>query len=46
MKLNKNTEVKSMYWDCETEGVKIIIEGGKNLNVDELVNNNVDYEVI
>ena len=46
VKLNKNTEVKSMYWDCETEGVKIIIEGGKNLNVDELVNNNVDYEVI
>jgi len=46
VKLNKNTDVKSMYLDCETEGVKIIIEGGKNLNVDELVNNNVDYEVI
>lgn len=45
VKLNKNTDLKAMYWDCEVEGTKIIIEGGKNLNVDELVNNNVDYEV-
>ena len=45
VKLNKNTDLKAMYWDCEVEGTKIIIEGGKNLNVDELVNNNVGYEV-
>lgn len=46
IKLNKSTDLKSVYWDCEVEGTKIIIEGGRNLNVDELVNNNVDYEVI
>lgn len=28
------------------DGSNLIIEGGRNLNVDELVNNNVDYEVI
>lgn len=46
IKLNKKTDLKSVYWDCDVEGTKIIIEGGRNLNVDELVNNNVDYEVI
>lgn len=46
VKLNKNTDVKSMYLDCETEGVKIIIEGGKDIDVYDLVNNKVDYEVI
>ena len=46
VKLNKNTDVKSMYLDCETEGVKIIIEGGKDIDVYDLVDNKVDYEVI
>lgn len=46
VKLNKNTDVKSMYLDCETEGVKIIIEGGKDIDVYDLVDNRVDYEVI
>ena len=35
-----------MYLDCETEGVKIIIEGGKDIDVYDLVDNKVDYEVI
>lgn len=46
LKLNENAEVRVGYWYSDVEGVKIIIEGGKNLNVDDLVNNNVDYEVI
>lgn len=46
VKLNKNTDVKSMYLDCETEGVKIIIEGGKDIDVYDLTDNKVDYEVL
>lgn len=45
VKLNKNTDVKSMYLDCETEGVKIIIEGGKTVDVYDLADNNVEYEI-
>lgn len=44
VKLNKNTDVKSMYLDCETEGVKIIIEGGKEIDVYDLTDSKVDYE--
>lgn len=44
-KVGKKTDVLVNFWSNETEGVKVIIEGGRNVNVDDLVNNNVEYEI-
>ena len=45
IKVGKKTDVLVNFWSNETEGVKVIIEGGRNVNVDDLVNNNVEYEI-
>lgn len=44
IKLNENTEVESMFWNSEIEGVKIILEGGSNAQVSEIINSGVDFE--
>lgn len=44
VKLNENTEVESMFWNSEIEGVKIILEGGGEANVEEIINSGVDFE--
>ena len=44
LKVNPDTRVKFGFWNGDPKGVKVIVEGGTILDVQELTNSGVDYE--
>lgn len=44
LKVNPDTRVKFGFWNGDPKGVKVIVEGGTILDVQELINSGVDYE--
>lgn len=44
LKVSPYTEVSFGFWNGDTKGVKVILEGGSYINASELINSGVDYE--
>lgn len=45
LKVNPDTRVKFGFWNGDPKGVKVIVEGGTILDVQELINGGVEYEI-
>lgn len=45
LKVSPDTIVNFGFWNGDTKGVKVIIEGGSSINAKELINSGVDYEI-
>lgn len=44
LKVSPDTEVNFGFWNGDTKGVKVILEGGSSINASELINSGVEYE--
>lgn len=44
LKVSPDTVVNFGFWNGDTKGVKVILEGGSSINASELINSGVDYE--
>ena len=45
LKVSPDTIVNFGFWNGDTKGVKVIIEGGSSINAKELINSGVEYEI-
>lgn len=44
LKVSPDTKVNFGFWNGDTKGVRVIVEGGSSINASELINSGVDYE--
>jgi hypothetical protein len=44
LKVSPETKVNFGFWNSDTKGVRVIVEGGSSINASELINSGVDYE--
>lgn len=44
LKVSPDTKVNFGFWNGDTKGVKVILEGGSSINASELINSGVEYE--
>ena len=45
LKVSPDTKVNFGFWNGDTKGVMVIVEGGSSINASELINSGVDYEI-